>query len=262
MSDGGSPNQSDVWMAEYDRICDELESQLVGVDGTRCGLLIETWERKHRGNPRVGSSIINHARGMQMMLRKNLSPGTLVVMKGDNLNFQYGTSNVSNASGNIAAGDGNQIVEPSNTGHLPIEAPHQSVAKTWTNIATGITAGLLAGWWCLPEWMAIGATRFVVTVVLVVFSLTMTSMSWFQFRRRNWEKFAYIGLGTVLILHSAIPSITGGGTASGDLGGDVASGKALGYVSFAEEPLYSTIEVVLGVVLLCLAFFTKNQPAE
>lgn len=260
MSEDESLQRADAWMAEYKSICDELESQVVGVDGATCGVMIEVWERRHRDNPRVGSFVINHARTLQMMLRKNLSSGTFVVMQGDNLNFQQGSSNVSHSSGYIAAGDSNQIVDASTKNNVTTPGPLESAAKQYSNILAGVIAGLLAAWWCFPQWAAIGSTRLIVTVFLVIATVVLSLLSWFQFRRRNWEKFSYIGLGTILIVHSFVPSFAGQGSAKGEIDGAKAVGKVQGYVTFADEPIYATIQVALGVVALYFAFRTKPAP--
>ena len=53
----------------------------------------------------------------------------------------------------------------------------------------------------------------------------------------------------------------GAGSASGEVDGEKASAEVIGYVSFADDPLYAIIEVALGVVVLYFAFRTK-APAE
>lgn len=254
MSEIDPKSQADLWEAEYLEATELLRQRLNGVDGPEVALTIERWEEEYWNHPRIAAAVRSHAMIAHMTLLKTPT-NNININVGDNSNLQIG-SNVSNAEGSIAAGNSNQVITDSqvSTGHLPVE----SNAEKYANIAVGVIAGLLAGWWCLPQWASLGPARLTLTVVLVVASMVMSILNWFQFRRRNWEKFAYIGLGTILILHSAIPSFVGGGAASGKVDAGNASGEVAGYVTFADEPLYAIIEVALGVIVLYFGFRTKT----
>jgi hypothetical protein len=220
-------------------------------------LTIERWEKEYWDHPRIAASVRSHAMIAQMTLLKSPTKNVNINV-GDNSNFQIG-SNVSDASGNIAAGQTNVI--GADLGSSIKETSVEPLVIKYSNIIAGIMAGLLAGWWCLPQWTSLGPTRLTLTVVVIVASVVLSLLNWFQFRRRNWEKFAYIGLGSVLILHSTIPSFAGAGSAHGEIESGNPTGNVVGYLTFTDEPFYGILEIVLGVVVLFLGFRTKTSAA-
>lgn len=258
MSEPVSSSKADEWDREYDLACQELHGQLLGKQGYSCAIIIENWEIKYRNNPRIGNACRHHATGLKMTLAKN--PGGIMnIQQGDDGNIQIGNSNVSGTTGNVAAGDRNVIQDASSKVEVSTK-PTGPSSKDYSNIIAGIIAGVLAAWWVCPDWMSLGPTRLIVTVGLVVASAVMGLLSWFQFRRRNWEKFAYISLGAVLILRSLIPTINWLLFGSAEASQEGVSANGAWYLSFADEPIWASIQAVSGVVLLLFAFLTK--PAE
>lgn len=244
------PNQeADRWEAEYNSACDELRDEMLGADGATCVLIVERWEKRYWKHPQIGHFIVNRARDLQMALRKDPKSGGDIIIQGDNNTVQQG-ANVSQQGNNNVAGDSTPFSSAN-------DESRASNWKAYSNVAAGAVAGLLAGWWLLPESWSLGPTRNVVTATLVVASLVMGALSWFQFNRQVWEKVAYISLGTILILRSAIPTITGFFQGKGEATAQEVSGEAVGHLSISDVPLLVVFQVGAAVILLGFAFFTK-----
>ena len=260
MNNGPASPNADEWLIEFDAACLALQDRLVGLQGYQCEVVIDQWWLEFKDHPRIASACRNQMLIAKTTLLKN--PGAPMTFNMENSNFQVGNSQVSNSSGHIAAGDEN-VIQDASVSVEPLEIPSQrSPKKDYSNVAAGCVAGVLAAWWFCPQSFALGPTRMIVTVCLVVASVAMGLLSWFQFRRRNWEKFAYISLGGVLILRSVFPTIQSWIWGVGESNKNNVEGTVAAYFSFADEPFWTSFMAISGVVVLVLAFFSKAEVAE
>lgn len=189
----------------------------------------------------------------------------MVKVEGDNNQIQLGSNNTSQSGTNLASGDSNVIVpgRPGSQEPQPTQLPF-SQAISIGNIVTGVAAGLLAVWWCLPVEWALGHARFLVTVFLCVAAFITTVLSWWQFSRTTWERRAYIALGSVLLLRSAAPSVVGGVAGLIGISKENADANINAYFGFGDDSIAAAttaiVQVVAGLVLIGFAFFSKRLP--
>ncbi len=241
-------DRPDAWEAEFILLCNELNGNLLGKDGLVCILIIERWEKKHSEITYLEPFIRNHAQASKSMLAKNPGGTCVVINQGDNSNFQSGSNTA------MAVGAGNTVGSV-----IAEETSTESKGQLISNIVGGVIAGGLAVWWCLPHaWVWVQA-RFLVTVFLVVATSVISVLGWLQFRRRNWEKFAYITLGGILIVRSALPEIIGRISAGGEANEISAIAFFETYLGFSEDNSSAVLELVAGVVLLAFAFFANRN---
>jgi hypothetical protein len=250
---GREPND---WEVEFLRLCEELQQSLLGVYGNSCIVVIEQWEIKYQHHRHVGFSVRDHARGMKATLFRTASQNSTMTIHnyGNSNNIQVG-SNVSNAGDNVVAGNENVVLAPTKEQSTPI--PISNRTQYW-NIGLAVAIGGLAVWWLLPQSMALGQVRAIVTVFLIVCAIVFALLGWFQFRFANWEKLTYVALGSILIIRSAIPSVVGGLGGNASLSQDSALANVNGYLGVTDNVWSSGLNLIGGLILVGFAYFAKK----
>jgi hypothetical protein len=249
---GREPND---WEVEFLRLCEELQQSLLGVYGNSCLVVIEQWEIKYQHHRHVGFSVRDHARGMKATILRTASQNpTMINNYGNSNNIQVG-SNVSNAGNNVVAGNENVVLAP--TIEQSTRTPISNRTQYW-NIGLAVVFGGLAVWWLLPQSMALGQVRTLVTSFLIVSAIVFAMLGWFQFRFAYWEKLTYLGLGAILLIRSAIPTVVGGLVGNASLSEDSALANVNGYLGVADNAWISGLNLIGGLILAGFAFCAKK----
>lgn len=251
---GRTPNE---WETELLRVCEELNQSLLGLEGNSCLTIIELWEKKHQAHADIGFAVRNHAQSIKITLLRAPTRNSAMMIHnhGSNNNIQVG-ANVSNAGDNVVAGNENIISSPLKERSTPIATSNRTQVL---NIVLSIAVGGLAVWWLLPQSMALGQVRTLVTVFLIVCAIVFGMLGWFQFRFANWEKLTYVGLGSILIIRSAIPSVVGGFGGNASLSQDSALANVNGYLGVTDNAWSSGLNLIGGLILVGFAYFAKKS---
>ncbi len=250
---GRTPNE---WEAELLRVTEELHQSLLGAEGSSCLTIIEMWEKKYQTHTDIGFAVRNHAQSIKITLLRTPSQNLAMTIHnhGNNNNIQVG-SNVSNAGDNVVAGNDNVVSAPLKEQSTPILISNRT--QYW-NLVLSVAVGGLAVWWLLPQSMALGQVRTLVTVFLIVCAIVFGMLGWFQFRFANWEKLTYVGLGSILIIRSAIPSVVGGFGGNASLSQDSALANVNGYLGVTDNAWSSGLNLIGGLILVGFAYFAKK----
>ncbi len=212
-------------------------------------------EKSHQKHPSVGFAVHNHAQNEKANLARASSQNTPMTINnfGNNNTTQIG-SNVSNSGDNANSGNINVV---SSTGKE--EVARDLKGSSFWNSVFAIVVGLMCGWWLLPQSLAFGQVRTLVTVVFIVSAVTFAAIGWFQFRFANWEKLSYMGLGAILIVRASIPTVVGGLSGDFSLSQDSVLTNAIGYLGVSENPWTSSLNLLCGLILLAFAFCVKSS---
>lgn len=249
MSCGSPSDRPDEWEDEFELACSELKESFLGLDGYACSITIDEWELKWRKKSYLAPFIKNHADVAKAALLKNPGPSPVTInVEGHNNNLQIGSNSANSAnavnSGNVASGEINQ---------LPRQAIENSQWQSRCRIITAVTTAALSVWWCLPNAFALGQARFLTTVFLLVFAAVIGALSFFGFRRRNWEKLTLYSLSAVLLLRSGLPSITGYFISKGYADQDSMIADIDANFAFASGSNLEVWTMVCGLLLVVIA---------
>lgn len=252
---GRTPNE---WETELLRITEELNQLLLGLEGASCLKVIELWEKKYQTHNDIGFAVRNHAQSIKITLLRAPAQELkmLIHNNGNNNNIQIG-SNVSNAGDNVVAGNDNSVSSTSKEQSTPLTMSNRT--QLW-NLALSVAVGCLAVWWLLPQSMALGQARTIFTVFLIVCAFVFAALGWFQFRFANWEKLTYVGLGSILIIRSAIPSVVGSFGGNASLSQDSALANVNGYLGVTDNAWSGGLNLLGGLILVGFAYFVKKRP--
>lgn len=251
---GRTPNE---WETELLRVTEELRQSLLGVGGSSCLTIIELWEKKYQTHTDIGFAVRNHAQFLKNTLLRAPSQSLAMTIQnhGINNNIQVG-SNVSNAGDNVAAGNDNVVSAPSKEQSTPITTPNRT--QFWHLVLSVVVGGLVV-WWLLPQSMALGLVRTLVTAFLIVCAIVFALLGLFQFRFANWEKLTCVGLGSILIIRSAIPTLVGGFGGNASLSQDSALANVNGYLGVTDNAWSSGLNLIGGLICVGIAYFAKKS---